>query len=280
MKRSFIPRVGSVFCALGLVVLLGLGALFGLPSQASAEPGTPQITVYMKSYHAEYNLATTEFLDRQFEYADSPAYGLVSYTVTTTLSSASLAGSVALVIDESADMSLTADEAALIHNFVRRGGRVGLFAFPRYYWDHEGPNPAAYQAIADVWGISSVGEPAAAEIQSGDSSADVTEPEDATIAFSGPYTLTGQVASTFDQLPFSPITANDAAAVLLSPALSQAPVAVANEHGIFVTNPIGDLVQGGDANTAYGQFVTNAIVWLTTGGPLLQSHIYLPTMTR
>jgi hypothetical protein len=279
MKRRTIPRLLSVISCVGLVALLA--ALLPSVAPANAAPAAPQVTVYLKNYHEEYNLATSEFLAAQFDNLDSPAYGLVSYTVVTnTLTAAALAGSVALVIDESADMSLTAGEAAVIHSFVSQGGRVGLFAFPRYYWDQEAPNPAAYQGIADLWGITAIGSPAAAEVASGDSSAVVAEPEDGTLSFSVPYSLTGQTASTFDQLPFSPITASGSAPVLVSPALNQAPVAVANQHGVFVTNSIGDAVQGGDANPTYSQFVADAIVWLASGGPLLPIHYYLPMMWK
>jgi hypothetical protein len=279
MKRSVFHRFLSIISCVSLIALLG--ALLPLPVPAYAAPATPQVTVYLKNYLEEYNLATTEFLAEQFDDLDSPAYGLVSYrVVTTTLTAADLNSSVALVIDESADMSLTAGEAAVIHSFVHSGGRVGLFAFPRYYWDHEGPNPAAYQAIADIWGVSAVGEPAA----SGALSADVVEPADSSLAFTSPYTITeGTVVINDSALPFSPVTAAAAVPVLVSPvspAPNPLPGAVVNAHGIFVTEPIGDAVQGGDANDTYHQFVVNAIVWLTTGGTVLQNHYYLPMMSR
>ena len=81
-------------------------ALFAGPLlPAVAAP--PQVTVFLKNYHEEYNLATMDFLAAQFDDLDSPAYAQVSYTVVTTLTQASLVGSAALIIDASADMSLS-----------------------------------------------------------------------------------------------------------------------------------------------------------------------------
>jgi hypothetical protein len=285
MKRSAIPRVGSTICSLGLAVLLALGSVAGLPGPAGAQtvpPSTPQVTVLVKNYQAEYDVSTSEFLEREFEFANSPAFGLIDYTVVTTLTQQALDGSVALVIDESSDMSLTTDEAALIHHYVNLGGRVGLFAFPRKYWTGTGANAGAYQGIGDIWGINSVGDPAAADVTAGTSSATVSEPEAPGLDLSTPYTLTEETASVYDLLPFSPISASNGSPLLVSAALNQAPVAVINANGIFVTNSIGDAVQGGDSDGAYSQFVTDAIVWLASGsGPLqLPNHLYLPMLAR
>jgi hypothetical protein len=284
MKRSFIYRAASVLFGLGLVVLLGLGALVYLPGQAaSAEPATtPQVTVYLKNYQAEYDLATTEFLEHQFMYANSPAFGLVNYTVVTdTLTTQALVGSSALIIDEGADMSLTEADAAVIHNFVNHGGKVGLFTYPRYYWDHDGPNQGAVQGIADLFGNAVIGEPNQAEHDSGDSSATVPEPEDgSSVSFTQPYSLSGSLVQTFDKLPFSPITSAGTSPVLVSGALGQLPAAVANSHGVLVTNSIGDAVQGGDASLTYGQFVVDAIVWLANTGTQFPNKLYLPVMAR
>ena len=85
MKRRTIPRLLSVISCVGLVALFA--ALLPLPAPVSAAPTTPQVTVFLKSYHEEYDLATAEFLAAQFDDLDSPAYGLVGYTVITTLNS-------------------------------------------------------------------------------------------------------------------------------------------------------------------------------------------------
>jgi hypothetical protein len=273
MKRRTIPRVLSIISCVGLVALLA--ALLPSPAPANAAPAAPQVAVYLKNYHEEYDLATTEFLAGQFDDLDSPAYGVISYTVVSTLTQEALAGSTALVIDESADMSLSDSEAALIDQFVKRGGKVGLFTFPRYNWDHVGPNPAAYQGVADLFGISAIGDPAAADLASEHSAANVLE-STGQITLTTPYTLAEQVVETYDQLPFTPITAVGSTAVMTSTALAGAPVAVINSNGLLVTNSIGDLVQGRDANTTYGQFVVDAMVWLAKNGSLTQYRTYLP----
>lgn len=279
MKRRNVPRVLSVMACVGVVALMA--ALLPLAAPASAAPAAPQVTVYLKNFHAEYNIATTEFLAAQFDDLDSPAFGLVSYNiVTTALTAEALAGSKALVIDQSSDMSLSAAEALVINNFVTQGGRVGFFVFPRTFWDAEAPNPAAYQAIAGIWGVSAVGEPAAADLASGDSAAAVVEPEDNTLVIAGPYAMAAQSVQSVDQLPFSPITASGASPVLVSAALGGSPVAVANQRGIFVTNSIGDLVQGQDASPTYSQFVANAIVWLSGGAAPMPNKVFLPLMLR
>ena len=293
MKRRFISLILSVTGGLGLAVFLGLNLLGAAPvlgSAALAAPAQgsaaltvppPKVAVYLKNYLAEYDLATTEFLAAQFDETASPASGLISYTLVTTLTQEALAGSVALVIDQSSDMALTASEAALIHDFVNQGGRIGLFTFPRHYWDQESPNPAAYQGVADIFGNATIGDPDAGELASGDTAVVVSgdAPEE---SFSSPYDMTGKTVANHDHVPFLPITSRRAAPILVSSALGGRPVAVANNHGILVTNPIGDLVQGGDANDSYHQFVANAIVWLAKGTPLAiqEYQIYLPMVAK
>lgn len=276
MKRRTLSRVVSVIACISLVALLaGL-----LPAPAAAAVPTRHVTVYLKNYHEEYNYATAQFLFEQFDYPDSPAYGLVSYTVTTALTPAALAGSAALVIDESADMSLTAEEAAIIHDFAARGGRVGLFTFPRYYWDHEGSNPAAFQAVADLFGNAVIGTPSTMELESGDSSAGVVPAASISgLSLSQPYNITGALVENYDQTPFTPITSSDTVPVLISQAFDGAPVAVATRQGLLVTNPIGDMVQGADANATYKQFVVDAIVWLASA-PRWPLQAYLPLIVR
>jgi hypothetical protein len=268
-------------CGLGLAVLLG--AMICPPAYVSAADGTPpHVTVFMKSYQDEYNTSMTDFLDREFGNANSPAFDLVAYNVvTTTLTAGALAGSTALIIDESADMSLTGTEAAVIHNFVRQGGKVGLFAYPRFYWEQVGPNPGAYLGIADIFGNAAIGEPNQAEQASGKSAATVNEVEDASgIAFSYPYSVTEQSVESYDQLPFSPITSTGTKPVLVSTALGGQPVAVASQQGLLATVSIGDLVQGADANPTYAQFVVDAIVWLANSGKTMPYKIYLPLLPR
>lgn len=279
MKRRAMPRVlFLVSCAVLVAVLVGP---LPLVVPASAAVVAPPITVFVKGYHAEYSLATSEFLAEQFGDLDSPAYGVVGYTVVTTLTQGALNGSVALVIDLSADMSLTAGEAALIHTFAGSGGKVGLFAYPRYYWDHEGPNPTAFQAVADLFGNATVGAPSAAELASGQSSAEITDYGCvAGFCFTMPYNVSGAEVKNFDQTPFAPITSSGTEPILTSVALGGSAVAVANSHGLLVTNPIGDMVQGGDSNLAYRQFVTDAIVWLANGGTLLPNKTFLPIIRR
>ena len=161
------------------------------------------------------------------------------------------------------------------------GGRVGLFSYPRYYWDHEGPNPAAFQTVADLFGNATVGEPNAGELASGISSAEVTDSNCVQgICFTTPYSVTGATLTTFDDAPFTPISSTGTSPVVVSTALGGAAVAVANSSGLLVTNSIGDLVQGEDANAAYGQFVTDAIVWLAQGGTALQYKFFLPLVAR
>jgi hypothetical protein len=73
-----------------LLALLGLAALFYLPGQANADPATPRVTVYTRNYYAAYDLAVAEFLAAQFDNPDSPAYGLITYTLVTTLTTANV----------------------------------------------------------------------------------------------------------------------------------------------------------------------------------------------
>lgn len=278
MKRRAILRFASVVCCVVLVALLALPMQPAAPADAAA---APRVTVYLRNYLEEYNLGTAEFLAAQFDNPDSPAYGVVSYTTVTTLTQASLNGSVALIIDESADMSLTAADAALIHTFVGNGGRVGLFAFPRYYWDHVGTNPAAFQLVSDLFGGAVIGVPDEIELESGTSSAQVTLAACVSgLCFTSPYSVTGALVRNFDHAPFTPISSTGTTAILTSAAFDGMAVAVANSHGLLVTSPIGDMVQGGDANQAYRQFVTDAIVWLANGGMLLPNKVFLPIVRR
>jgi hypothetical protein len=279
MKRHATPWVLSVVSCLVLVTILGAPLLQSAP--AGAAQAAPQVAVYLKNYLQEYDFATTEFLAAQFDNLDSPAYGLVSYTIVTTLTQGALSGSSALIIDESADMSLNASEAALIHGFASRGGRIGLFTFPRYYWDHEGPNPAAFQSIADLFGSAVVGQPDEIELGSGDSSAEVSPAGCALgLCFTEPYSVTGALVMNYDKTPFTPIVSTGATPILTSPAFDGAAVAVATSHGLLVTNPIGDMVQGGDANLAYRQFVADAIVWLADPQAVAPNKTFLPTVRR
>ncbi len=279
MKRIAIPRVLAVVSCLVLVAILGMPLLQVAPASAAA--AAPKVTVYLKNFHEEYNLATSEFLAAQFDDLDSRAYGLVSYTVVTTLTQAALTGSVALVIDDSADMSLTEADAALIRNFVNLGGRVGIFTFPRFYWDHEGPNPAAIQVVADLFGNATIGQPSATELASGQSSAEVeAEGCSQAICFTQPYNMIGATVTNYDHAPFTPITSTGTSPILISAALNGAAVAVANSHGMLVTNPIGDMVQGGDSNLAYRQFVADAIVWLANPLGLAPNRVFMPIVQR
>ncbi len=229
----------------------------------------PSVAVYLKNGCEEYDLATTEFLDAQFANQNSPANGLITYTVVAALTAQNLAGSAALIIDESADNSLTAAESAAIRAFVASGGKVGLFTFPRFYWSlPERPNLDAYKGIADLFGITAIGDPIPSEHTSGRSSAVAQG------LFSKPYAMQNRTLVTTDWAPFTPITSTGTTPLLVSPS-SHLPVAVTNANGLVMTNPIGDEVEAADANSAYHQFVTNAIVWLagvqqyTIGLPLV-----------
>jgi hypothetical protein len=84
----------------------------------------------------------------------------------------------------------------------------------------------------------------------------------------------------YDKTPFSPIVSAGTASILTSPAFDGAEVAVVNGYGILVTNPIGDMVQGGDSNLAYRQFVADAIVWLADPGAMLPNKLFLPIVMR
>jgi hypothetical protein len=278
MKLHALPRVLSVVSCLVLLLILGAPLLQVAPAVANGV--APQVAVYLKNYLEEYDFATTEFLAAQFDDLDSPAYGLVSYSVVTTLTEDTLDDSVALIIDESADMSLNEGEAALIHGFASRGGRIGLFTFPRFYWDHVGPNPDAFEAIADLFGGATAGEPEEGELELGDSSAEVVVTGCASIlCFSVPYSVTGAVVTNYDQMPFTPLDSTGIP-VLTSASLDGAAVAVATNHGLLVTTPIGDMVQGEDANLAYRQFVADAIVWLARPEGLLLNKVFLPVVMR
>jgi hypothetical protein len=278
MKLHAMPRVLSVVSFLVLLLILGAPLLQVGPAVANGV--APQVAVYLKNYLEEYDFATTEFLAAQFDDLDSPAYGLVSYSVVTTLTEDTLDDSVALIIDESADMSLNESEAALIHGFASRGGRIGLFTYPRYYWDHEGPNPGAFQAIADLFGGATAGDPDEGEVGLGDSSAEVVMTGCAyALCFTVPYSVTGAVVMNYDQTPFTPLDSTGIP-VLTSDSLDGAAVAVATNHGLLVTTPIGDMVQGEDANPAYRQFVADAIIWLARPEGLLLNKVFLPVVMR
>jgi hypothetical protein len=279
MKRRTILQVLSVICGVVLLMLVTVPLPSAVP--VGAAPAAPQVTVLLKNYLEEYDLATAEFLAAQFGDLDSPAYGLVAYTLVTSLTQQALSGSVALIIDESADMSLTGAESTLIHSFVRQGGRIGLFTFPSHYWDHEGPNPSAFQAIADLFGNATIGQPDEIELESGVTSAAVSLAGCSFgLCFTGPYSLTGALVMNYDKTPFSPIVSAGTASILTSPAFDGAEVAVVNGYGILVTNPIGDMVQGGDSNLAYRQFVADAIVWLADPGAMLPNKLFLPIVMR
>lgn len=279
MRSRVVHRVTYAVASLAMAVLLAMPlprAIVAVAAQVA-----PHVTVFVKNYQAEYSVATSEFLADQFDDLDSPAYGLVRYTVVTSLTPASLEGSAALVIDESADMSLSSAEGDVIRAFVGQGGKVGLFTFPRFYWNQVAPNPAAFQVIADLFGSATVGEPASSEMASGISSAEITEYGCVQgVCFTQPYSVTGMMVTTNDDAPFTPISSTGTSAVLTSAALGGAPVAVANGNGLLVTGSIGDMIQGSDANEVYEQFVTDAIVWLANAGSVLPNHTYLPNVFR
>lgn len=260
-----------VAAALSAALPAGAAPALVAPSQTVTPP---RVAVYLKNDLEEYDLATTDFLASQFVAPTSTAVNLITYTIVSTITSAALGNAVALVIDESADQSLTANEALLVHDFVNNhGGKVGLFTYPRFFFEQaDAPNPAAYQGLADLFGNAVIGNPAP-----GEQVAEVSEATTGHLFFSHPYDVRSQTITLTYPMPFTPITSMGMLTALRSSA-TQLPVAGINRHGILMTNPIGSAVEAGNSSQSYAEFVTDAIVWLAQGGSF--STLYLPLVSK
>jgi hypothetical protein len=244
------------------VVVAAVMCLVARPARSAGVPGVPpRVAVYLKTYHSTYSDATLEFLDQSLV-----APGYITYTVVTTLTQPVLAESTALVIDESCDESLNSSESLLIHQYVLGGGRLGLFAWPGFYYTGSGLNPAAYQGLADLFGHAIVGDAVESDA--------IPSPA----SYNQPYSITGQTLSTYDGAPFYPITSTQTTVWLYSTP-SHLPAAVSSQHGLFVSNSIGDEIEDGDSSQAYANFVADAIVWLVRGMPPMYP-VYIPVVRR
>jgi hypothetical protein len=266
MKRYLSTLIRVSIAVLATIVCTGAS----LPTSATLTP--PMVAVYLKNFVTRYDTATQDFFTAQFATPSSLANGLISYKYVSDLSQTSLNGTAAVIIDESSDMTLSSTETADLHNYVGKGGKVGLFVDPIHYRTNPqyGPNPAAYQGVADLFGQVAVAIPS---VFNGTNSATVP----AIGTYNKPFDVHGATITTYDDQPFYSLTSTGMRTWLVNS--DHQPAAIAGVNGFLIGQSIGDEVEDGDANLAFNQYFVDMIVWLARGASL-PNLLFMPIIIR